>query len=87
MSDVEAHLAANFPAYVEELKAFCRIPSVSTDPARKADVLSAATFVVERLRRAGFENVEKVATAGHPVVFGEWCKAPRRADHRRLRAL
>jgi acetylornithine deacetylase/succinyl-diaminopimelate desuccinylase-like protein len=76
VSDVEAHLAANFPAYVEELKAFCRIPSVSTDPARKADVLRAATFVVERLRRAGFENVEKVATAGHPVVFGEWCKAP-----------
>jgi acetylornithine deacetylase/succinyl-diaminopimelate desuccinylase-like protein len=76
VSDVEAHLAASFPGYVEELKAFCRIPSVSTDPAHKADVLRAAAFVAARLRRAGFEHVEEVPTAGHPVVYGEWCKAP-----------
>ena len=33
VNDLEEYLAANFDAYVEELKAFCAIPSVSTDPA------------------------------------------------------
>ena len=75
MSDIEAHLATSFPDYVDELKAFCRIPSVSTDPVHKEDVLRAAAFVAARLRRAGFEHVEEVPTAGHPVVYGEWCKA------------
>jgi acetylornithine deacetylase/succinyl-diaminopimelate desuccinylase-like protein len=32
--------------------------------------------VAERLRAAGIENVGRIPTAGHPLVYGEWMKAP-----------
>jgi acetylornithine deacetylase/succinyl-diaminopimelate desuccinylase-like protein len=58
------------------LKAFCRIESVSTDPAYKAGILQAADFVASQLRDAGFPLVEVIATGGHPVVLAEWCSVP-----------
>ena len=87
VSDVEAHLAANFDAYVDELKAFCAIPSVSTDPAFARSVRRAAAFVADRLRGPGFEAVEIVETGGNPAVVGEMVSRSRRADHPRLRPL
>ncbi|MBW6422306.1 dipeptidase [Rhizobium sp. XQZ8] len=68
---VESYLDANYPAALEDLKAFCRIPSVSTDPAYADGIKAAANFVADRLRRAGFSNVEQLTTDGHPAVFGE----------------
>jgi acetylornithine deacetylase/succinyl-diaminopimelate desuccinylase-like protein len=76
VNDVEAHLAANFDSYVEELKAFCAIPSISTDPAFAESIGRAATFTADRLRRAGFDAVELVETGRHPLVLGEWLGAP-----------
>lgn len=76
MSDVEAYLAANFDSGVEELKAFCAIPSVSTDPAFAEAIGQAAAFAADRLRRAGFDRVELVETSRHPLVLGEWLGAP-----------
>ena len=46
-----------------------RIPSVSADPARDADVDAAAGWVAAALKDAGC-TVETVATGGHPIVFG-----------------
>ncbi|MDL2404227.1 dipeptidase [Rhizobium calliandrae] len=71
MSGVETYLNEHFGAALEDLKAFCRIPSVSTDPAYADGIAKAAAFVAERLTRAGFINVEQLATGGHPAVFGE----------------
>jgi acetylornithine deacetylase/succinyl-diaminopimelate desuccinylase-like protein len=63
--------------YVEELKQFLRIPSISTDPDHKHDVHEAAQFVAERLRLAGMLNVELIEAEGrHPLVYGEWLEAP-----------
>jgi len=73
---VEAFLDANYPAALEDLKAFCRIPSVSTDPAYAAGIKAAADFVADRLARAGFSNVELLPTGGHPAVFGEILSDP-----------
>jgi len=47
----------NGERFVEELKALLRIPSISTDPERAADVRHAAEFVAAELRRTGMENV------------------------------
>ncbi|MEX6505844.1 dipeptidase [Jiella sp. M17.18] len=74
--DVEAWLDERSDAAVEELKAFCRIPSVSTDPAYKGGIRQAAAFVADRLTRAGFPSVEIVETGGHPAVVAEWCDVP-----------
>ena len=61
--------------YLEELKEFLRIPSVSTEPDHKADVLRCAEYLGERLRAAGL-TVEMIETAGNPLVYGEWTGAP-----------
>jgi acetylornithine deacetylase/succinyl-diaminopimelate desuccinylase-like protein len=61
---------------LEELKEFLRIPSVSTKSEHKPDIDRAAKWVAEKLRAAGMESVEIIATGGHPMVYGEWLKAP-----------
>jgi len=76
VSDVEAHLAANFDRYVDVLKAFCAIPSVSADPAFSTGVRSAAEFAADLLRRAGLEAVELIPTDRNPLVVGEWRHSP-----------
>ncbi|MET0747511.1 MAG: dipeptidase [Rhizobium sp.] len=71
MSAMEAYLEGHFGEALEDLKAFCRIPSVSADPAYAEGIAAAAGFVAERMRRAGFSQVELLATGGHPAVYGE----------------
>jgi len=62
--------------HLEDLLDFLRIPSVSTDPAHKADVERAARFLAEKLEAIGF-SVELVPTPGHPIVYAERRKDPK----------
>jgi len=71
-----AYAEAHGEAILQELVAFARIPSVSTDPAYKAHIGAASEWVAERMRRAGFENVTINPTAGHPIVTSNWLHAP-----------
>jgi acetylornithine deacetylase/succinyl-diaminopimelate desuccinylase-like protein len=73
---VERYLADRYTDALEELQAFCRIPSVSTDPAYKAAIRSAAEFVQDALRRSGLPKVELIETPGHPAVFAEGPSMP-----------
>jgi acetylornithine deacetylase/succinyl-diaminopimelate desuccinylase-like protein len=59
--------------YLSELEQFLRIASVSSEPAHRADIRTAAKWVACQLPFAGGRVVE---TAGHPVVLGEWLGAP-----------
>src|SRR5215467_6377905 len=61
--------------FLEELKALLRIPSISTLPEHKNDVNRAAGFVADALTHAGMENVKVIATAGNPLVYGDWLHA------------
>ena len=61
---------------LEELSEFLRIPSVSTLPEHKNDVLRAAEFVASSLRDVGMETVEVIAGEGHPLVYAESLEAP-----------
>lgn len=60
---------------LEDLKEFLRIPSISTLPEHKPDLVRAATWVADALRGLGLKAVEVLPTAGHPVVYGEWLQA------------
>jgi acetylornithine deacetylase/succinyl-diaminopimelate desuccinylase-like protein len=60
--------------YLEELKEFLRIPSVSADPAHKGDVRRAAEFALQKMRDAGLA-AEAIETAGNPLLYGEWSGA------------
>ena len=61
--------------FLEELKTFLRIPSISTLPEHKGDIERAAEFVAAGLRNAGMENVEIIRTAKHPLVYADWLHA------------
>jgi acetylornithine deacetylase/succinyl-diaminopimelate desuccinylase-like protein len=56
--------------WFDELAEFLRIPSISADPAHKADVLRAGEWVCERVREAGGE-CELVDWHGQPLAIGE----------------
>jgi len=62
--------------FLNELKDFLTIPSVSTLPEHKSDIEKAAQMCADELKRIGFENVEIVKTEGHPLVYADWLQAP-----------
>jgi acetylornithine deacetylase/succinyl-diaminopimelate desuccinylase-like protein len=67
--------------FVEELKAWLRIPSISTDPAYRGDVRRAADWLAQQLRDAGMQRVDVMETGapgspGHPVVYAEHVSDP-----------
>lgn len=71
MQAVQSYIQANRDRFLEELLDMLRIPSISADPAYKAEVSKNADLVAESLRKAGADNVRVIPTAGHPVVYGE----------------
>lgn len=73
--DVMQRIEAEKEGYLEELKNYLRIPSISTDPAYSDDVLRCARFVEGQLKSAGL-NARLIESAGHPLVYGEWKGAP-----------
>jgi acetylornithine deacetylase/succinyl-diaminopimelate desuccinylase-like protein len=75
---VLAHLEAHRQRTLDRLVEFASIPSVSTDPAHAADVDRAARWVAAEVAAAGPFMVRTLATAGNPVVYGEWLGAPGR---------
>jgi acetylornithine deacetylase/succinyl-diaminopimelate desuccinylase-like protein len=75
MENVVGYINLNRERYVEELKDFLRIPSISTLAANKSDMITAAEFVANKLREAGMENVKIIETKGHPLVYADWLHA------------
>jgi acetylornithine deacetylase/succinyl-diaminopimelate desuccinylase-like protein len=73
--DVLGRIDAEKESYLEELKDYLRIPSISTDPDFKDEVLRASDFLLAKMRAAGL-TTERIDTAGHPLVYGEWLGAP-----------
>ena len=66
----------NRDRYIDELKGYLAIPSVSALPRHHADVRRCGEWTADELRRVGLENVRLIETPGHPVVYGEWLHAP-----------
>jgi acetylornithine deacetylase/succinyl-diaminopimelate desuccinylase-like protein len=66
-----AYARQNQDSFLETLKEFVRIPSISTDPAAAPDMHLAAEWVAGKLRSIGMDQVTVFNTAGHPVVYAE----------------
>ncbi len=60
---------------LEDLKAILRIASISTLPEHEGDISHAAEWLSGKLQGLGFDSVEIMPTAKHPIVYGEWLKA------------
>src|SRR5579864_4810653 len=71
----DAFVQTNQDRFLEELKQFLRIPSISTLPEHRPDIDRAASFVAESLRKVGMENVEIIQTDKHPLVYADWMHA------------
>jgi acetylornithine deacetylase/succinyl-diaminopimelate desuccinylase-like protein len=57
--------------FLEELKQYVSIPSISTDPSAQEDVIRAAEWSADQLKSLGMQEVKIFPTARHPVVYGE----------------
>lgn len=60
---------------LDELSDWLRIPSVSTLSQHKADVERAAGWLARKMTDVGLQNVEIIATGGHPIVYSDWLHA------------
>ena len=75
MKQIIEYIDKNKNNYINELKEFLKIPSISNDPNHKADIIKCAQFVKTKLVNAGLNKVKVIKTKGHPLVYGEWLKA------------
>jgi acetylornithine deacetylase/succinyl-diaminopimelate desuccinylase-like protein len=75
VADIDAFVTAEAEALVAELTEWCRIPSISTDPAYDGEVRRSAEHLVG-LMEAGGLHAEILEVAGaQPAVYGEWLGA------------
>src|SRR6187455_985671 len=76
MNQVVDFINVNRDRYVDELKQYLAIPSISALPAHTADVRRAAEWTRDALQLVGMENVRLIDTPGNPVVYADWLNAP-----------
>ncbi|MBI4164687.1 MAG: dipeptidase [Acidobacteria bacterium] len=78
---IHEYFQQNHDQFLEGLKSFLRIPSISTLPEHKADIQRAAEFVANEFRQMGLKTVEIIPGRGvqHPLVYAEWLEAPGKA--------
>jgi len=72
MERVLQYIDKNQSRFLDELKEFLSIPSISNNADNKKDVLRCAHYVADQLRQIGLQQVEIFPTSGHPIVYGEW---------------
>ncbi len=70
--DVRGYVEANARAFIDDLKQWLAIPSISADPDRHADVRRSAEWLAAHLRTVGFPVAQIMETGGLPAVFAEW---------------
>jgi len=76
MTQLETYITENENRFLEDWKGWLRIPSISTLPEHAGDIRSAAEYAAEQLQLMDFEQVHLIETQNHPLVYGEWLKAP-----------
>jgi acetylornithine deacetylase/succinyl-diaminopimelate desuccinylase-like protein len=75
MDNVVDFINVNRDRYIDEMKRYLAIPSISALPEHKGDVRTCAEWTADQMRRIGLQNVRLEETPGHPVVYGEWLGA------------
>ena len=71
MEHVKKYIEENKDRFLDELFGLIRIPSISSESARKDDMLRAAEYWQESMLKAGADKAEIMPTDGNPVVYGE----------------
>ncbi|MGA5650497.1 dipeptidase [Streptomyces seoulensis] len=71
-SAVHAYIERHRAAFLDDLAAWLRIPSVSAQPEHAPDVRRSADWLAAKLTGTGFPVAEVWPTAGAPAVYAEW---------------
>lgn len=78
LEPVLSHIDQQLEESISRLETFLKIPSISTDPAFKADCRTAAQWLVDQLVELGFDASLR-ETPGHPMVVAHYiadCSLP-----------
>ena len=75
MNNVIDFINTNRDRYLDELKDYLAIPSISALPEHAQDVRRCADWTADELRRVGMQNVRMIETPGYPVVYADWLGA------------
>lgn len=62
-------------SHLEAFKTLLRFPSISQNPDYRSQLEACADWVVAEMERIGLTNCRKIATEGHPIVYGDWLQA------------
>ncbi len=71
MEHIKKYVEEHKERFLEELFELIRIPSISSESARKDDMLKAAEYWKASIIKAGADKAEIFPTPGNPVVYGE----------------
>ncbi|HRZ41097.1 MAG TPA: dipeptidase [Bacteroidales bacterium] len=71
MKKINSYIEKNQERFLEELFGLLRIPSVSSESARKEDMVRAAEYWRDAILKAGAGKAEVMPSDGNPVVYGE----------------
>ncbi|KGR92351.1 peptidase M20 [Ureibacillus massiliensis 4400831 = CIP 108448 = CCUG 49529] len=72
---LDTYFSQHRSQHLEELFEFLSIPSISSLSEHKSDMVHAANWLANALKKLNIENVSIDETKGHPVVYGEWLHA------------
>lgn len=72
MERILDYLDTNWNAFLERLKTFLSIPSISTLPDYKAEVRNTALWLKKIFERMNFSKIDLIETNGHPILFAEY---------------
>jgi acetylornithine deacetylase/succinyl-diaminopimelate desuccinylase-like protein len=76
LKSYEKYIDENNDKHLKDFIELVSIPSISSIPANKPDVIKTAAWLVNKLYNIGISNAKQLATDGNPVVFASWDKAP-----------
>lgn len=76
-SAFKKYIDENKDRFLSELFELLKIPSISSDSTKKAEINQAAAYLKEKFEAAGVDKAEICETAGNPIVYAE-----KMVDHR-----
>jgi len=73
LAPYEKYIDANRDAHIKEIMELVSIPSISSIPSDKPEVVKAGEWIVTKLKSIGM-TAQLIQTDGNPVVYGSWEK-------------
>ncbi|MCO6460048.1 MAG: dipeptidase [Saprospiraceae bacterium] len=67
----QSYIQENRDRFLDELMQWLRIPSISSDPGSKEQMVRAAEYLKQRFLEQGVDKADIYPTAGHPIVYAE----------------